>query len=466
GSLRQLDSTFTARRPLEIFFYGLGQFREPIPDNQSDLLEAFRTWGLRVSPLAELVPGAQGCIEYYHRVAELRPSLPYDIDGVVYKVNDLHLQTELGNISRAPRWALAHKFPAQEESTVVKDIEVQVGRTGALTPVARLQPVFVGGVTVSNATLHNRAEIERLDIRIGDTVIVRRAGDVIPEVVSVNKDKRPADTKPFKFPDKCPVCRSKVVYEGEGIVARCSGGLYCPAQRKQSFKHFASRRAMDIEGLGDKIVDQLIDSEIVHDLGDLYFLSVEQLANMERLAQKSAQNLVDALERSKSTTLARFLYALGIGQVGETTAQQLANHYGSLDPIMRAGIEDLQHIQDIGPVVAESIHTFFKQPHNVSVIKKLQRAGVTWSEQKPREIAHDNRITGKTFVLTGTLGSMSRDDAKQRLQSLGGKVTSSVSKKTDYVIVGSDPGSKATKAEQLGIDMLDEAQFLKLIEEQ
>ena len=464
GSLRQLDSTLTAERPLEIYFYGLGQCRGSVPDKQSDLLETFRAWGLRVSPLTELVSGAQGCMEYYNRIVELRPSLPYDIDGVVYKVNDMHLQTELGNISRAPRWALAHKFPAQEESTIVKDIEVQVGRTGAITPVARLQPVFVGGVTVSNATLHNRAEIERLDIRVGDTVIVRRAGDVIPEVVSVNKDKRPVHAKPFKFPTKCPVCRSKVVYEGEGIVARCSGGLYCPAQRKQSFKHFASRRAMDIEGLGDKIVDQLIDSKMVKDLSDLYSLSVEQLTSLERLAEKSAQNLVYALDRSKNTTLARFLYALGIGQVGETTAQQLASHYGALDLIMHAEVEDLQQIQDIGPVVAESIYTFFRQPHNVSVIKKLQQAGVTWSEQKQGEVVLDSKLSGRTFVLTGTLSSMSRDKAKQHLQSLGAKVAGSVSKKTDYVVVGSDPGSKATKAEQLGVEILDEAQFLELIE--
>ena len=463
GSLRQLDSKLTAQRPLEIFFYGLGQVRGAVPEDQYELLAAFKRWGLRVSPLAQRVTGAKECIDYYKKLEQLRPELPYDIDGVVYKVSDRRLQNELGNISRAPRWALAHKFPAQEESTVVQGIEVQVGRTGAITPVARLQPVFVGGATVSNATLHNRAEIERLDIRVGDTVIVRRAGDVIPEVVSVNLDKRPTGTRPYKFPSKCPVCKSDVVYEGEGIVARCSGGLYCSAQLKQSFKHFASRRAMDIEGLGDKIVDQLIDRKMVQDPADLYSLTVEQLACMERLAQKSAQNLAFALESSKSTTLPRFLYALGIGQVGETTAQQLASHFGSLQAIMDADEEDLAQVQDIGPIVAESIFTFFRQRHNVEVIAKLTAAGINWPEQQAEVNAANKLLTGKTFVLTGTLDAMTRDEAKKRLQTLGAKVTSSVSSKTDYVVVGADAGSKAVKAEQLGVDMLDEEQFLDLI---
>lgn len=464
GSLRQLDSKLTAQRPLEIFFYGLGQFRGSVPDDQYNLLDAFKQWGLRVSPMAELVTGANGCIDYYKKLAQLRSALPYDIDGVVYKVSDRRLQAELGNISRAPRWALAHKFPAQEESTTVNRIEVQVGRTGALTPVARLRPVFVGGATVSNATLHNRAEIERLDIRVGDTVIVRRAGDVIPEVVAVNLDKRPNDTQPYEFPNKCPACGSDVVYETEGIVARCSGGLYCSAQLKQSFKHFASRRAMDIEGLGDKIVDQLIDRKMVQDPADLYALSVDQLAAMERLAQKSAQNLVDALERSKNSTLPRFLYALGIGQVGETTAQQLASRFGSLHTIMQSTVEELIEVEDIGPIVAESIYTFFRQAHNVEVIRKLIKAGVRWSEDKIEVSAASQHLAGKTFVLTGTLVAMTRDEAKKKLQSLGAKVTLSVSGKTDYVIVGADAGSKAAKAEQLGLNIFDESQFLKLID--
>lgn len=464
GSLRQLDSKLTAKRPLEIFFYGVGLVDGSIPDEQYHLLDAFKKWGLRVSRLAERVAGAEGCISYYEKLAQLRPELPYDIDGVVYKVSDRQLQAELGNISRAPRWALAHKFPAQEESTVVNCIEVQVGRTGAITPVARLQPVFVGGATVSNATLHNKAEIERMDIRVGDTVIVRRAGDVIPEVVSVNLDKRTPGTEPFKFPDKCPVCGSDVVYEGEGIVARCSGGLFCSAQLKQSFKHFASRRAMDIEGLGDKVVDQMIDREMTQDPADLYALTVDQLAGMERLAQKSAQNLVEALERSKDTTLPRFLYALGIGQVGETTAQQLARHFGSLDAVMESSIEELIEVQDIGPIVAESIHTFFRQPHNVEVVRKLTDAGVRWPEERIEVDAAGQHLAGKIFVLTGTLDAMTRDEAKAKLQALGAKVTSSVSGKTDYVIVGADAGAKASKAEQLGLTILDESQFLQLVD--
>lgn len=463
GSLRQLDSKLTAKRPLEVFFYGTGQIRGAVPDGQHSLLKAFKKWGLRVSPLAELVTGARGCMEYYGKLAGRRPRLPYDIDGVVYKVNDRQLQIELGNISRAPRWALAHKFPAQEESTVVNSIEVQVGRTGAVTPVARLRPIFVGGATVSNATLHNRAEIERLDIRVGDTVIVRRAGDVIPEVVSVNLSKRPAGTQRYKFPRKCPVCGSDIVYEGEGIVARCSGGLYCSAQLKQSFKHFVSRRAMDIDGLGDKIIDQLIDRKMVTDPADLYALTAEQLSTVERLAQKSAQNLVNALQRSKATTLPRFLYALGIGQVGETTAQQLAGNFGSLDAIMSASIEELIKVQDIGPVVAESIYTFFRQTHNVEVIRKLLAAGVEWPEEKIEVDLTKRPLAGKTFVLTGTLDAMTRDEAKVKLQSLGAKVTSSVSGKTDYVVVGADAGSKASTAEQLGVDTLDESQFLQFI---
>ncbi len=428
------------------------------------MLQAFSRWGLRVSPLVEQVAGMRGCIDYFEKIAGQRADLDYDIDGVVYKISDMFLQSEMGSISRAPRWALAHKFPAQEESTIVEDITVQVGRTGAITPVARLQPVFVGGVTVSNATLHNRQEIERLDIRIGDSVIVRRAGDVIPNVVAVNKDKRKKYARRYRFPEVCPVCGSRIVYEGAGIVARCSGGLYCSAQRKQSIKHFASRRAMDIDGLGDKIVDQLVDNKLLQNSADLYALDVAALSGLERLADKSAQNLVDALEKSKNTTLQRFLYALGIGQVGETTAMQLAGHYGRLDTIMAATFEDLQTVPDIGPVVAASIHAFFDQSHNISVIEKLKQAGIVWPAQTPDPATTELPLAGKTFVLTGTLASMARNEARSSLQDLGAKVSGSVSKRTDYVVVGADAGSKADKAEALGVKMLDEQEFLGLIE--
>ena len=463
GSLRQLDSRLTAQRPLEIFFYGIGRVEGEIPYNHHDLLQAFSRWGLRVSPLVEQVAGVRGCIDYFNKIEGLRTELDYDIDGVVYKISDMSLQSEMGNISRAPRWALAHKFPAQEESTIVQDITVQVGRTGVVTPVARLQPVFVGGVTVSNATLHNRQEIERLDIRVGDTVIVRRAGDVIPNVVAVDKSKRKNHIKRYLFPERCPVCGSQIVYEGAGIVARCSGGLYCSAQRKESIKHFASRRAMDIDGLGDKIVEQLIDNELIQDSADLYKLDVEALSGLERLADKSARNLVEALESSKDATLGRFLYALGIGQVGETTALQLAGHYGGLDAIMAATVDDLQTVSDIGPVVATSIYTFFRQPHNISVIEKLRWAGIVWSEHAPEPVTTALPLADKTFVLTGALTAMSRDEARHLLRGLGARVAGSVSKRTDYVVVGADAGSKADKAETLGVKMISEQEFLRLI---
>jgi DNA ligase (NAD+) len=458
GSLRQLDSSLTAERPLEIFCYGLGKVdRGEIPATQYDMLSQMKKWGLRVSPLLKKVKGVQGCLKYYQAMQRERMELPYDIDGVVYKVNDKSGQEKLGTVSRAPRWALAHKFPAQEESTEVLDIEVQVGRTGAITPVARLKPVFVGGATVSNATLHNRAEIERLDVRRGDTVIVRRAGDVIPEIVSVQKDKRKKGARPYVFPDHCPVCGSEIVYEGgEGIIARCSGGLFCNAQRKESIKHFASRRAMDIDGLGDKIVEQLVDRELVKDAADLYGLTKETIAGLERMAERSSGNLIDALEKSKDTTLGRFLFALGIPQVGETTAQQLASHFGSLERLMKADMEQLQEVPDIGPIVAGSIHTFFDQRHNRDVIRKLQKAGVHWDEHEPATTAGEQPLAGRTVVLTGTLENMTRDEAKQALQALGARVTGSVSKNTDYVVVGADPGSKAARAEELGVEILDE----------
>lgn len=465
GSLRQLDPRLTAQRPLEALFYAVGDVQGKLPDDQKGLLSALKNWGLRVSPLAAVVTGLDGCLRYYRRLANRRDELPYDIDGIVYKVNDIRLQNQLGYISRAPRWALAHKFPAQEQSTRVNSIEVQVGRTGAVTPVARLEPVFVGGVTVSNATLHNRAEIERLDVRVGDTVIIRRAGDVIPEIVSVDKQRRPKKARSFRFPKKCPVCGSEIVYEGEGIIARCSGGLFCSAQRKESIKHFASRRAMDIEGLGDKLVEQLVAMELVDNVADLYALQEEQLAGLERMAEKSARNLIKALTASKNTTLARFLFALGIPQVGETTAKQLAVHYGALAPLMKADEEELQEIADIGPVVAHSIYTFFRQPHNKDVITRLRRSGITWKEGKPAPLGGDGPLKDKTFVLTGTLASMTRDEAKARLQALGAKVTGSVSKKTDFVVVGKDPGSKADKARDLGIEMLDEPAFFNLVKQ-
>lgn len=463
GSLRQLDARVTAERPLEAFYYGFGRVDGKLPGTQAEMLERFREWGLRVSPERRVVVGVAGCLDEYRRLEAMRDTLPYDIDGVVYKVNSLAAQMQLGQIARAPRWALAHKFPAAEEMTVVRAIEVQVGRTGAVTPVARLEPVFVGGATVSNATLHNRAEIERLDLRVGDTVVVRRAGDVIPEVVSVVAERRPRGARSYRFPTHCPVCGSHIVYEGEGIIARCSGGLYCSAQRKQSIKHFASRRAMDIEGLGDKLVDQLVESALVRDVADLYALTTEQLEDLERMGAKSAHNIVSAIAASRRTTLARFLFSLGINQVGEATAQALADEFGDLDALMTATAETLMNVPDVGPVVAESISAFFEQPHNRDVIVKLRAAGVTWPTGGRRAGRATGALAGKRFVLTGALDAMTREEAKQRLEALGAKVSSSVSAKTDYVVVGVDPGSKAARAEALGVTMLDEGAFLELI---
>lgn len=462
GSLRQLDSRITATRPLTFYCYGVGKVTGSLPDTHYAVLQQLKQWGIRLNPEVRQVRGVAGCLDYYQAIQQKRDSLDYDIDGVVYKVDSLAQQDIMGFVSRAPRWAVAHKFPAQEEMTTLLDIDVQVGRTGAITPVARLEPVFVGGVTVTNATLHNQDEIDRKDVRIGDTVIVRRAGDVIPEVVSVVASKRPKGAKKFTMPSHCPVCGSDVVRLENEAVARCTGGLFCAAQRKQAIKHFASRRAMDIEGLGDKLVEQLVDQELIHDVADLYSLTKEQLAGLERMADKSAQNLIDALEKSKSTNLERFIFALGIRQVGETTARTLAYHFGDLDELMQAGQEELIAVSDVGPVVAESINRFFQETHNRDVIQKLRQAGIHWPAiAVSRET---QTLSGKTFVITGTLASMSRDDAKQRLLAQGAKVTGSVSKKTDYVIVGDSPGSKADKAEQLGIEILDEERFLKLIE--
>jgi DNA ligase (NAD+) len=466
GSLRQLDPRLTASRPLDAFFYALGETHGwKAPARHSEALEQLREWGLKVSPLVKVVQGAAGCLDYYREVGEKRATLPYEIDGVVYKVNKLSQQRELGFVSRAPRWAIAHKFPAHEENTVVKGVEFQVGRTGALTPVARLEPVFVGGVTVSNATLHNMDEVRRKDVRIGDTVVIRRAGDVIPEIVKVIVAKRPDNARVVELPAKCPVCGSDVEQvEGEAV-ARCSGGLICPAQRKEALRHFASRRAMDIEGLGAKIIDQLVDGNLVHDPADLYEkLNLETLAGLERMAEKSAENLLSALNDSKKTTLPRFLYALGIRDVGEATAAALASHFGTLDALLKADEAAIQEVPDVGPVVAAHVYHFLQQERNLKVIQRLREVrNFDLKEQAARARTGDGPLTGKTFVLTGSLESMSRDAAADRITALGGKVSGSVSKKTSYVVAGAEPGSKLQKAQELGVEVLDEKGLLKLL---
>ena len=449
GSLRQLDSKVTASRPLTMFCYGTGEVEgHPMSATHSGNMALLREWGLPVSPELRLVTGVQGCAAYYEEIGRRRASLPYEIDGVVFKVDSITDQQALGFVSRAPRWAVAQKYPAQEELTEVEAVEFQVGRTGAVTPVARLKPVFVGGVTVSNATLHNMDEVERKDVRVGDTVYVRRAGDVIPEVVRVLPERRPKGTKRVRLPKHCPVCGSDIErIEGEAV-ARCSGGLFCAAQRKESIKHFASRRALDIEGLGDKLIEQLVDNGLVDDPSDLFGLAAETLAGLERMGDKSAQNLVAALAKSRDTTLARFLYALGIREVGEATALALASHFGSLDGIRSADEEALQQTPDVGPVVARHVHTFFRQPHNLEVIARLRAAGVHWPEAEPGTAAAAAQpLSGKTFVLTGTL-SEPRDVVKQRLQALGAKVAGSVSKKTDFVVAGEDAGSAGRRVVQ------------------
>ena len=465
GSLRQLDPRLTAARPLEFFTYGIGGVEEgSLPDSHSEILARLNEWGHRISPLNRIVIGAKGCQEYFEHVAGIRDELPYEIDGVVFKVDKLEEQQLLGFVSRAPRWAIACKFPASEEMTILRGVEFQVGRTGALTPVARLEPVFVGGVTLSNATLHNVGEMHRKDVRPGDTVIVRRAGDVIPEVVSVVKERRQKDAKPVELPKKCPVCASDVIKLEDEAVARCSGGLYCPAQRKEALLHFASRRAIDIEGLGGKLVDQLVDHGQVETLGDLYNLDAKDFASFDRMGQKSADNLIEALNKSKQTELARFLYALGIREVGEVTAGSLAAHFGDLAPIMDADVDELQLVQDVGPIVAANVETFFRQEHNRDVINELITAGFSWPRIEPRNVNDDESpLAGKTFVLTGTLSSMTRQEAKKRIQKLGGKVTSSVSRKTDYLVYGADPGSKLGKAKSIGVSAVTEDEFSQLI---
>jgi DNA ligase (NAD+) len=464
GSLRQLDSRITAARPLRFFAYAVGAIEgAAVPDSHSALEDWMQTLGLPVCPERRVVRAVQGLMRFYQQLGERRASLPYDIDGVVYKVNSLSAQQRLGYVSRAPRFAIAHKYPAEEANTEVLSIEVQVGRTGALTPVARLAPVFVGGVTVTNATLHNEDELRRKDVRIGDTVVVRRAGDVIPEVVRVIMDRRPDGAVEFSMPVTCPVCGSAVVRLPDEAVARCSGGLICPAQRKQALLHFASRRAMDIEGLGEKLVDQLVDHGIVKTAADLYRLGLVALAGLERMAEKSAQNVLQAIERSKNTTLARFIFALGVRNVGEATAKELARHFGSLDRLMQADEEALRQVADIGPVVALSIAQFFAEAHNREVVEQMRACGVHWQEGEPGALAAAARLAGKSFVLTGTLPALSREEAKQMIEAQGGKVTGSVSRKTDYVVAGAEAGGKLAKAQELGIAVLDEAGLMQLL---
>ncbi len=460
GAVRQLDPRVTAARPLRFFAYAISS---PGPwATQFETLDHLRALGFPVCPDRKVVQGAEGLLEYYRQIGRKRERLPYAIDGVVYKVNRLDWQERVGFVSRAPRFALAHKYPAEEQSTEVLAIEVQVGRTGALTPVAKLKPVFVGGVTVANATLHNEDELRRKDVRVGDTVVVRRAGDVIPEIVSVQAERRPADAAVFHFPRKCPACGSAVVRNEEEAVARCSGGLYCPAQRKQALLHFASRRAMNIEGLGEKLVDQLVAQELVKTPADLYRLSKEDLAGLERMGEKSAANLVAELDRSRQTTLERLVYALGIRNVGESTARDLARHFGDLQPLQQADEPALLQAPDVGPVVARSIRQFFDEAHNRQVIDRLVHAGVSWPKVQPQPRRAGGR---KTFVLTGTLSAMTRDEARAAIEAKGHKVASSVSKNTDYVVAGSDAGAKLEKARGLGIDVIDEKDLRKVLED-
>jgi DNA ligase (NAD+) len=463
GSLRQLDSKITAKRPLSFFAYGLGAL-EPsqwLPSNHGELLNQYEALGLPVCRERRVVNSLKGLMTFYTEIAAKRQQLPYEIDGVVYKVNSFAEQAQLGYVSRAPRFAIAHKYPAQEEITTVLGIDVQVGRTGAITPVARLAPVLVGGVTVTNATLHNEDEVRRKDVRIGDTVVVRRAGDVIPEVVSVVLDRRPADAQIFLMPTRCPVCESHIERLSDEAVARCSGGLFCAAQRKQALLHFAQRRAMDIEGLGDKIVDQLVDLNLVRTPADLYRLGFTALVNMERMGEKSADNLLQSIAQSKKTTLARFIFGLGIRHVGESTAKDLAKHFGDIHTLMDAQMDELLTVNDVGPVVADSIMSFMSEPHNREVIEQLLASGIEFQKEERRTTVD---LSGKTFVLTGTLPTLSRDQAKELLEAAGAKVAGSVSQKTSFVVAGSEAGSKLDKATELGIPILDEATLLLMLD--
>lgn len=464
GSLRQLDSRITAKRPLHFYAYSLGLVSEHtvLPDSHYERLQQLAEWGLPVNSEIERVDSVEGCDSYYEKILERRDSLNYDIDGVVFKVDTIALQEELGFVARAPRWAIARKFPAQEQLTAITGVDFQVGRTGAITPVARLKPVSVGGVTVSNATLHNADEIERLGVRIGDTVSIRRAGDVIPQVVSVLKEKRPDNTQEIAFPTRCPVCDSDVErIEGEAV-ARCSGGLYCAAQRKEAIKHFASRKAMDIDGLGDKLVDVLVEKDWVKSPADLYRLSKAELATLPRMAAKSAENLKSAIAATQETTLARFLYALGIREVGEATAKALARHFKTFDAVQSASSEQLQEVPDVGTVVAEHIVRFFRESHNENVVKEL-REFVHWPEGEEAGDIQSDRLAGNTYVITGTLSTMTRDEAKQALEALGAKVSGSVSKKTTALIAGESAGSKLTKAQSLGLSILSEDELKELL---
>ena len=468
GALRQLDPGIAKQRPLSFFAYGTGETRNwpDQPDTQSGMLDALQVFGLPVSEHRAVAEGAEELVAFHQKIAALRESLPFDIDGVVYKVNRLDWQRQLGFVSREPRWAVAHKFPAQEEMTVVQAIDIQVGRTGKLTPVAKLAPVFVGGVTVTNATLHNEDEVRRKDVRVGDAVVVRRAGDVIPEVVSVVMDRRPRGTEPFTMPTTCPVCGSDVERLDGEVDTRCTAGLFCAAQRKQAILHYAQRRALDIENLGEKLVDQLVDQGLVSTLPDLYRLTLTQLSALERMAEKSASNLLDGLEKSKSTTLARFIFGLGIRHVGETTGKELARHFGTLDALIGADDAALTQVSDVGPVVAQSLRHFFGEPHNREVVAQLRIAGVHWPEHKGTPQYSTTHLSGKIFVLTGTLPSLSREKAAALLEAVGVKVTGSVSKKTDYVVAGTDAGNKLEKARELGVPVLDEAGMLALLRQE
>jgi DNA ligase (NAD+) len=465
GSLRQLDPRISAARPLDAFFYGLGVLEgAPSPAGQAQLLAWLRTLGLPVSPDARAVHGVAGCLSYYREMGGRRGALPYQIDGVVYKVDSRAEQERLGFVSRAPRWAIAHKFPAEEALTVVRGVEFNVGRTGALTPIARLEPVFVGGVTVSNVTLHNIDEVHRKDVRVGDTVVVRRAGDVIPELVSVILEKRTRPEAPaVELPEHCPVCGSRVLrVEGEAV-ARCTGGFTCRAQRQEALRHFASRRALDIEGLGDRVIEQLVERELVRSPADLYGLTVAQLAGLERMGEKSAANLVEAIGKSRETTLPRLLYALGIREVGEATALALAHHFGTLEALMRASDAEIQQVEDVGPVVAAHVAAFFASEDHINVIKALRSKGVKWPEVTRAPSGAAAPFAGRTFVLTGTLGSMTREEAEEALSARGAKVSASVSKKTSFVVAGTDAGSKLARARELGIPVLDEQEFRALL---
>ena len=466
GSLRQLDSRITAKRPLEFCAYSLGIVSDDfdMPDTHSAQLAQVQVWGVRINEEMRVVNGLEEAQTFFTQLGEKRHQLGYEIDGTVFKINSLTLQDELGFVARAPRWAIAYKFPAVEELTVLQDVDFQVGRTGALTPVARLKPVHVAGVTVSNATLHNMDEIERLGVKIGDTVIVRRAGDVIPQVVAVVEERRPDDARDIVMPPACPVCESHIErVEGEAVT-RCTGGLVCSAQRKEAIKHFASRKALDVEGLGDKLIDQMVAASLIDSLDDVFHLTLDDIAGLERMAEKSAQNVLNALEKSKATTLGRFIYSLGIREVGTVTAQNLANHFGFLERIMNASVDVLLDVPDVGNIVAQHLVNFFAEEHNRTVIEQLQKSGVHWDESEPVNAADDAPLAGKTAVITGTLSDMSRDDAKLALEALGVKVTGSVSAKTDFLVAGDKAGSKLTKAQNLGVRVFDEEAFKVLLE--